>query len=288
MASQYSVGTQNIEARASFEFGHAQVVRRLWDQPIDVIGAQPQHHLEFATLPRSRHARGCFPGDSRTERRHHRSDPIGEVFFLPAGRVVHATSHCRHQYSIICTFQPDAAAMWLEGDLTWTHARQKASLDITHPDIRGLLSQLGHELLHPGLAGNTMAELMAAQAGIQLARYLVGIGEPSRTRGLSTVNLRRIDERVAENGAPPSLTELATLCGLSVRHLTRGFRKSRQRSIGVYIAECRIQRARELLTAGSSIKSIAYTMGFVTPAAFSTSFRRATGERPRDYAQRRL
>jgi AraC family transcriptional regulator len=98
--------------------------------------------------------------------------------------------------------------------------------------------------------------------------------------------LRLVDERLAENGAPPSLTELADLCGLSVRHLTRAFRTSRRRSLGSYIAECRIQRARHLLASGMSVKWIAYTMGFSSPAALSTAFRRATGDRPRDYLQR--
>jgi AraC family transcriptional regulator len=95
-----------------------------------------------------------------------------------------------------------------------------------------------------------------------------------------------IDERLAQSGAPPSLTELAGLCGLSVRHLTRAFRTSRRRSIGDHIAECRIEQAKQLLGSGVSVKAIACTLGFSSPAALSTAFRRATGERPRDYLQR--
>jgi AraC family transcriptional regulator len=114
----------------------------------------------------------------------------------------------------------------------------------------------------------------------------MGIEDLPRTGGLSARNLRLIDERLVENGAPPSLSELAGLCGLSLRHLTRAFRSSRRRSIGNYIAECRIQRAKQLLASGSSVKWIAHTMGFSSPAALSIAFRRATGERPRDYLQR--
>ena len=84
---------------------------------------------------------------------------------------------------------------------------------------------------------------MVSQIGIELARYLLGIEEIPRTGGLSARNLRLIDERLTRDGVAPSLEELAVVCGLSVRHLTRAFRASRRCSIGDYIAECRIQRA---------------------------------------------
>ena len=272
-----------IEAQASFGFGHAQLVRRLWNEPIDVVGASEEHRLEFAMLPRSNAARGCFPdhpGIQQFER-------FGEVFFFPAGELVHAQSHCRHQYSVVCSFRPEAAEIWFHGSgVQWTEARLQAGLNITNASIRSLLSRLGEELRNPGFAAAALIEMITGQLGIELARYLMGIEELPRTGGLSARNLRLIDERVAQDGAPPGLEELAGLCGLSVRHLTRAFRTSRRRSIGDYIAESRIQRAKHLLASGSSVKCIAYTMGFSSPAALSIAFRRATGERPRDYLQR--
>jgi AraC family transcriptional regulator len=149
-----------------------------------------------------------------------------------------------------------------------------------------VLFRLGEELRNPGFAGATMIEMLAGQLSIELGRYLMGIQDPPRTGGLSPKHLRLIDERLAQSGASPTLTELAGLCGLSVRHLTRAFRTSRRQSIGDHIAECRIEQAKLLLGSGVSVKSIAYTMGFSSPAALSTAFRRATGERPRDYLQR--
>jgi AraC family transcriptional regulator len=276
------MNTKSIEAQASFGFGHAQVVRCLWDTPIDVVGAPPEHRVEFAMLPRSEVARGCFPQRQGVQR----FVPVGEVFFFPAGQVVHARSQCRQQYSVVCHFEPEAARRWFEEDLTWTDARLLASLNVTHPRVRALLADLAEELTHPGFAHAAMIELMAAQIGIELARYLKGIEERPCTGGLSPRNLRLIDARLTQDGAPPTLSELAILCGLSVRHLTRAFRASRRRSIGRYIADERMQRAKRWLGAGRSVKWIAYTMGFNSPAALSTAFRRTTGERPRDYLQR--
>jgi AraC family transcriptional regulator len=273
---------KRVEAEASFGFGHAEVIRRIWDEPIDVVGIPDEHRLEFAMLPRSGAARGCFPDRQAIQQ----FERFGEIFFFPAGQVVHARSHCRHQYSVVCSFRPEAAEVWFQRGLRWTDARLQASLNITNPSLRSLLSRLGKELRNPGFAGAALIELMAGQIGIELARYLTSIEEPPRTGGLSTRNLRLIDERLAQDGAAPTLTELACLCGLSVRHVTRAFRVSRRCSIGSYIVECRIQRAKQLLASGVSVKWIAYTMGFNSPATLSTAFRRATGECPRDYLDR--
>jgi AraC family transcriptional regulator len=271
---------KRVEAEASFGFGHAEVIRRVWDEPIDVVGIPDEHRLEFAMLPRSGAARGYFPDRQAVHAR------FGEIFFFPAGQVVHAQSHCRHQYSVVCSFRPQAAQMWFQGGLRWTDARLQAGLNITNPSLRSLLCRLGEELRSPGFAGAALIELIAGQIGIELGRYLTGVEEPARIGGLSARNSRVIEERLRQDGAAPSLAELACLCGLSVRHLTRAFRASRRCSIGSYIVGYRMQRAKQLLASGLSVKWIAYTMGFNSPAAFSTAFRRATGERPRDYVDR--
>ena len=281
MATHFSHSTQSIEAQGSFGFGHAEIVRRVWDEPIDVVGVPNEHRLEFAMLPRSNAARGCFPdrqGIPQFER-------FGEMFFFPAGQVIHAKSRCQRQYSVVCSFRPEALEPWFQGRLQWTDARLQGSLNITNPSIRSLLVRLGEELLNPGFAGSTMIEMMAGQIGIELARYFMDIEELPHTGGLSLRNLRQIDRRLAQIGPPPSLSELAGLCGLSVRHLTRAFRTSRRRSIGNYIAACRMEQAKHLFASGMSVKRVAYTMAFSSPAALSTVFRRATGERPRDYLQ---
>ena len=274
--------TKKIEAEASYGFGHSQIVRRVWNEPIDVVGTPSEHRLEFAMLPRSAAARGCFP-DYRDVSHFER---FGELFFFPAGQVVHAKSCCRHQYSVVCSFRPEAVGFWFAGGLRWTQARLRAGLNITSPSIRSLLARLGEELRNPGFASTVMIEMMASQAGIEVARHLTGVEELPCKGGLSARNMRLVEERLAVDGASPSLAELAQLCGLSVRHLTRAFRSSRQRSLGEYIAESRIRRAKYLLASGMSVKRIAYTMGFNSPAVLSTAFRRATGERPRDYLQR--
>ena len=208
------------------------------------------------------------------------------MFLLPANHAVHAKSNCRQQHSIVCTFRPEAAQAWFDSDLEWTDSRLQAILDIASPAIRGALFRLGEEVRNPGFASAAMVEMMAGQVVIELARYCIGVDETKARGGLPPWKLRLIDERLAEPANPPSLSELAALCGLSIRHLTRSFRISRCRSIGSFIAECRINQAKRLLASGACVKSIAYSMGFTSPSNFSTAFRRATGETPRQYRQR--
>jgi AraC family transcriptional regulator len=280
--TQLETTGRTIEAEIPFAAGHVRLVRNVWSEPIDVLGVGPEHHLELALLPRSRHARGCFPqrwGPDRFER-------FGELFLLPADEAVHAKSECRHQYSIVCHFLPEALNSWLNEEVQWTEGRLQGSLNIASPAIRGLLLHLGAEVRDPGIASASMIDLMAGQIAIELARFCIGIQERNVKGGLAAGRLRLIDERLAERCAAPTLTELAALCGLSVRHLTRAFRISRGRSIGAYIAECRMQQAKRLLTAGECVKSIAYSMGFNSASNFCSAFRRSTGETPGQYRQR--
>jgi AraC family transcriptional regulator len=274
--------SHRLEAEITTAAGGIEVVRRSWVDAIDIFGSPDRHRIELSLLPRSRDARGCFPERWGP----HRFEPIGELFLLPAGQLVHAKSECRQQSSIVCTFAPAAAETWLDRPIEWTDGRLQAGLDIANPTIRGLLFRLGEEVRQPGFASGALVELMIAQLAIELARHCLGIEEKAAIGGLAPWRLRRIDDRLAVPGEAPSLAELAKLCDLSVRQLTRGFRASRGGSIGDHIADSRIQLARQLLGGDRDVKSVAHALGFASPTNFSAAFRRSTGENPRQYRQR--
>ena len=273
---------KQLEAGIPFAFGRVQLVRQSWDERIDIHGVPDAHHLELSLLPRSANARGCFPERWGP----HRFEPIGEMFLLPAHEAIHAISDCQHQHSVICRFDPAAVTEWFEDELQWTDGRLLASLDITSNNIRNLLFRIGEEIRNPGFASQAITELMAAQVAIEISRYCHAVEDTRPIGGLSPWRLRLIDERLNEDRITPTLEELATLCGLSVRHLTRAFRTSRGRSIGDYIADHRIDQAKQLLATGESIKAVAHALGFTAPSNFAAAFRRATGETPREYRQR--
>jgi AraC-like DNA-binding protein len=101
--------------------------------------------------------------------------------------------------------------------------------------------------------------------------------------GVTEWRLQLIEEKMTAAPQTCRLTELATLCELSVRQLTRTFRASRGCSIKKYAAQRRVEQAKRLLEGDESIKAISYAMGFSSPASFCYAFRRDTGEAPGRY-----
>lgn len=271
-----------VETESAIGLGRVKVVHQFWNEPINVSGLAHEHHLELTLLPVSRNAKVCFVDHWGP----HRFEPMGQMFLLPADQAVHAKSDCRQQNSIVCNFDPEAVEKWFERSLDWTDCRLQSALDINNPRIRSLLFTIGEELRTPGFASSTLVELMAGQIAIELSRHLAGIDDNHVGGGLSPWRLRLIEQRLADDSTPPSLTELGALCNLSVRHLTRAFRVSRGRSIGSYIAERRLDHAKRMLAEGLSIKAAAFNTGFSAPSNFTAAFVRATGETPRQYRQR--
>jgi AraC family transcriptional regulator len=133
-----------------------------------------------------------------------------------------------------------------------------------------------------------LVELIAGQLAIELARYCTSIADGPVTGGLTPWRLRLIDERIREVHKAPTLMELAALCGISVRQLTRAFRASRGCSIRQYVALSQVDHARRLLATEEPVKGIAYSLGFSSSSKFAFAFRRATGETPREFRQRVL
>lgn len=284
MASAAVVPTMTVEGELTAPVATARLVRFHFDSPVDrTMPETSRYRLDMCLTPRPGNARARYP--RRRGTRHFA--PLGNVFMVPPGESLQAQSDgCCEQTSLLCEFEPDQMNDWLDTDIQWSDGSLLAGLDIRHGNIRLLLERLAAEARHPGFASATLTELIAAQLAVELARYHLALSEEGGSGGLPTWRLRLIDERLEEGGEMPSLAELATLCGLSVRQLTRGFRASRGCSIGDYMAGQRVMRARELLATDTSVKTIAYTLGFSSPSSFCYAFRRATGESPGRYRQR--
>ena len=251
-------------------------------EPADsIVREEDSYRLDLCLTPRMQNARGCF----RETWGPHRFEPIGDLFLLPPGHDLHARSDSGRQSSMVCNLHRDPIMDWVGGKIEWTDRRLEASLDVANGQIRALLLRLAQEARHPGFATQLLVELIAGQLAIEIGRYNQSVAEAPMTGGLASWRLRLIDERLLEVRKAPTLSELAGLCNLSVRQLTRGFRASRGCSIGDYVAQCRIKTAKRLLVGTESVKAIAYSMGFSSPSSFSFAFRRATGFTPGQFRQ---
>ncbi|MDR3417270.1 MAG: helix-turn-helix transcriptional regulator [Nevskia sp.] len=270
-----------IDAEVRTGAATAQLVRFDMQGPNDdVLRGQDSYWLDLCLTPRPGNARGCFSERWTSRRFIH----IGRILFVPPHEALHARSDGHSsQTSVLCHLQQDALQQWFGDKVQWTSRQLEAGLDVTDPHVRNLLLRMADELRRPGFASQALIELISAQLGIELRRYFTGVVDEERSGGLAPWRLRLIDERLRDTLAAPTLAELAGLCRLSIRQLTRGFRASRGCSIGDYVAQSRLEHARRLLADQQSVKAVAYSLGFATPSSFCFAFRRGTGLTPGEF-----
>jgi len=248
-------------------------------QRYDVEGVLEGYRLSMALRRMAGAGTIRFPGHPRSPS----FETTGDMFLLPPNLPIRSHGESGTHYSIVCEFAPDAFRQWFDRDIDWLGGDVGTVLNIDSDLIRGSLRRLADELVNPGFAHEMACELLTAQTGLDLARHCLLTIDRQWVGGLSPRRLRLIDERLESCEVPPTLAELADLCGISVRQLTRGFRTSRTCSIGDYLARRRMDRAQQLLESGIGIKEIAHRLGFASPGNFSTAFRRATGVSPRQF-----
>lgn len=277
----HSQAMMTLDAEIRVPAAVARLVRFHVTEPADnILCEDDEYWLDLCLTPRPRNTRACY-----IERwAPHRFERIGNLFVLPPREPMRIMSDGGpSQASVLCHLRPETLRQWFDGKLQWTDRLREVGLDLTDANIRRLLLRLAQELRSPGLASEAMVELIAGQIAIELCRYCASVQEAPASGGLAPWRLRRIDERLREVRAAPTLAELATLCNLSVRQLTRAFRSSRGYSIGDHVVQHRIDNAKRLLSTDESVKAIAYSLGFASASSFSFAFRSSTGQTPREF-----
>ena len=119
-----------------------------------------------------------------------------------------------------------------------------------------------------------------------LRRYNGGVIASSPARGgLMRWRLKRVTEYMLTHlDRPIGLDELAAQAQLTRYHFCTAFRIATGRTPHVWLTEQRMARARRLLADPAlSISEIGLAVGYATPSAFATSFRRVVGMTPRDF-----
>ena len=271
------------------EVGSRAMIARIVRYDIPAPTASPLrgdgfYQINMCLTPRPLHARACY----RNRWGPHRYERLGDIFLVPPGEDLFIRGESGRQASLVCDLDPDALHAIVGQELSWTDQELATTVDITSARIRALLFRLTEEVRHPGFASPKLFEFMAGELAVEIGRYCLEVHERPVTGGLSGWRLRLIDERLADEGAAPSLAELARLCDISVRQLTRGFRVSRGCSIGDYLEQRRMEAAKRLLMTGESVKTIGFAMGFASSSSFTFAFRRAVGISPSQFRQRQV
>ncbi len=154
--------------------------------------------------------------------------------------------------------------------------------------LDGLMARIGRETSVPGFASELMVEGLSLSMLIEAVRLLRSLrAQCAHKGGLAGWRPKRLKERIHGDGPPASPAELATLCGLSRRHLIRAFREQTGETIGAYAQRVAMARAQHLLRdTRQPVKAVAVTLGFSSPAAFATAFRRSFGLSPKAFRAR--
>lgn len=269
-----------VEGSLCFAGGEAEVRDYRWaHRTDDVWSSQDRYFLHVCLTPAAERRAAYLDCDGRV------AGVIGRIMLVPPGRRVRSGGAEGRQRSLHCVLDADIVDRLLPGPAVWSDPALASALHLECPEVEHLLLRLYAELRQPGFASDIMAESIATGIGIAIVRKF-GLDRAAtdvQRGGLAPWRMRRLRERVMDDAPSPGLGELAALCGMSVRHLSRAFRAETGMTVAHYVAHARIERAVAML-AGSDrpIGDIARAAGFGSAGSFSHAFRRATGMRPID------
>jgi AraC family transcriptional regulator len=164
----------------------------------------------------------------------------------------------------------------------WTQSLLDDCAHVGGTEIEWLLRRMYREVQEPDFATADALEALGKQVAIEIVRkFKLRSGENnSHIGGLAPRRMRLIRQRLYSDARLPDLEELAALCEITVRHLTRAFRTETGQTLGRYIESVMVERAKALLQARVPVGQVAKTLGYSHSGAFASAFRRATGVRP--------
>jgi AraC family transcriptional regulator len=279
-----TVSKFEIEAELSRPGACLAVCRYAWDSALAPTAfCSNAHYLDFALLHRGPEFQVAYLGRS------HRKvfAASGDCCFVPAGHEMLVRCPEGEQRVLVCRFDPEA--LRANFDWEWTPLELASCFDINNIQIRSSLSRIAEEVLCPGFAADVVIDSALSTLMVDLHRHFRATRDaaPYSVGRLSPKKWRLLEEMIHSTTHPHlTMESLASRCGFSSRHLSRVFRKTTGKTLGDFVAEVRIDRAkRRLADRDGLIKEIAYDCGFRSQSAFAHAFRRATGQTPQQYRQ---
>lgn len=272
------------ERSVVFASGHASIARYTWESPTLDVWSTDGYFLHMNLSPLQGHARATYVDGTRGV-----SETVGRVMFVPPGRMIRSGGAQGSQRSLSCLLSAEAIEGIVGGTPEWQKTMLAEALHLNSPEVDWFLHKLYDEMVEPGFAQQAMTEALAGGLAVALVRTFNLKDESARRSGggLAPWRMRLIRDRVYSDDAAPRLHELAGLCGMSVRHLTRAFKTETGGTIAKYVENAAVERARAMLERGElPIEQIARRLGFSSSSSFTHAFRRATGARPSELRRR--
>ncbi|MGN6319767.1 helix-turn-helix domain-containing protein [Trinickia sp.] len=159
------------------------------------------------------------------------------------------------------------------------------------PVVHALGTSLLPALEHPERASQLFVEHVSYAMNLHLAT-VYGKMQARATRlagALSPWQMRRATDYLIERlNGQVSLLELAQYCGLSRSHFSRAFKRSTGRAPHQWLAEKRVERAKDLLVNTTlSLADIAIRCGYADQSHFSRAFTARASATPSQFRRTR-
>ncbi len=251
-----------------------------------LLPATDHYRLDIKITARANGLKGRFSGLWPD----YRWDQVGDLFLQPPQQplqlAVSEPVSDAHPYDSLVAQLPTALVdQWAEAPLQWQEGMFANCLDLADRSLQTLMLRLVREMMYPRHASAALIELGLQELTIELGRLFNNAALTPLQGGLASWRLRLIDERIQALGPSPSLHELAGLCKISVRQLSRGFQVSRGFSLGHYVEKQRFEAAKRFLKEGVAITEVSTRLGYRQPANFAQAFRRQVGMPPSRFRQ---
>lgn len=212
----------------------------------------------------------------------------GDTFVIPEGTPHRDIRQADADYRVLYVFfeWPEGARLLrrLKGEVL-TRLPQAAKAH-----VHAMMNELADEYQGKDQVAVERMHLLLLEILLALGRYAQPASPPASNarRAAAERQRRRIAEAAcaylkAHFAEEISLEALAESHGVSPFNLSRWFSQEFGTSLFAMLARIRMDRARELLSAGHSVKETAAAVGYANGNYFAKVFRRVTGRSPSEY-----
>lgn len=161
------------------------------------------------------------------------------------------------------------------------------SQEVVSPAIAVVLSQLMNYNLHPSIKKlyikGKVYELISLyfnkteEADLEQCPFLADEDNVRRIKMAKEIMISRMAE-------PPTLSELSTEIGLSLKKLKEGFKQIYGDSVYGFLFDYKMEYARKMLETGKhNVNEVGLKVGYSTASHFITSFKKKYGTTPKKY-----
>lgn len=244
--------------------------------------------INLALSPRPSFTSVCgLSGPGRQE-----PEDLGRLVMLNPGHTFRLSAPAGKVRSLYCGINRLELEQLIGGPAVTASQSWKVPLEQGSRIIELLLNRIYEELCEERFASEFAVKTYIRALCLELARCFRPTEADKGTfhiGGLPPRRMRLLRERIYADAPAPRLPDLAELCGMTVRQLSRAFKTETNESLGKFVDRATMERARTLLVrTDRPVAEIAGALGYATSASFAYAFRRSTGMLPSEFRKRSL